>query len=124
MAPISLASIHPAMNWVNTSKQTGCHAPLISTYFSVSYCSLVRECDNALGWYHTILFDLNTLVSRCAIIGFAMREICIFVLAPYGPYIYITCSTIQLAIVGKDLVMLNLLPVLYCHNIINMSHFI
>ena len=34
MAPISIVSIHPTINWVNTGKWIGCHTPLISDYSS------------------------------------------------------------------------------------------
>jgi len=36
VASDSLAIIYPAINWVNTSGQTGCHTPLISDYSSAS----------------------------------------------------------------------------------------
>ena len=42
------------INWVNTGKQIGCHAPLISDYSSASKCLLASECDIALGQYCTV----------------------------------------------------------------------
>ena len=51
MAPISLVSILPVYSGVNTRKQNGCHAPLLSHYSSTSKCLLTRKCDVALKWY-------------------------------------------------------------------------
>ena len=51
MAPVSLASIQPTINWENTHKQNGYHAPLFSNYSSTSKCLLVRKCDIALEGY-------------------------------------------------------------------------
>ena len=36
MATYLHANIHPAISWVNTNKQTGCHAPLVSNYSGAS----------------------------------------------------------------------------------------
>ena len=41
--------IHPAINWIKASEQTGCHTPLISDYSSMRKCLLAHECDIALG---------------------------------------------------------------------------
>ena len=46
MALILLATICPTINWVNTRKWIGCHAPLIT-----SKCLLTCKCDIALEWY-------------------------------------------------------------------------
>ena len=48
-APILLASIHPAINRVNTCEQIGCRTPLIGNYSSASKCLLVRECGGEYG---------------------------------------------------------------------------
>ena len=59
MAPISLASIHLTINWVNTRKQNGCHAPLISDYSSASKYLLARKCDVALERYCMYIFFME-----------------------------------------------------------------
>ena len=68
MAPISLASIHPAINWENTHERNGCHAPLISDYTSMSKFFLARECDVALERYCKKLTDFYSAVAAlCSI---------------------------------------------------------
>ena len=54
VAPISLASIYPAINWENTHERNGFHAPLISDYSSTSKYFLARECDVALERYRNM----------------------------------------------------------------------
>jgi len=44
VAPISLTSIHPAINWKNTHERNGCHAPLIGTSVTLRLSGTVIRC--------------------------------------------------------------------------------
>ena len=64
VAHILLASNHPAINYVNASEQIGCRAPLLRDYSSVSKCLLARECDIALGRYHSSMVYPHVLTKQ------------------------------------------------------------
>ena len=54
IAPILIASICHAINWVNPGEQMGYHTPLISNYSSRRKCLiLASKCDIAFGQYRS-----------------------------------------------------------------------
>ena len=61
MAPTSLASIHPAINWENTHERNGCHTLLISDYSSTSKYLHARECNVALEQYRSLIFSTELI---------------------------------------------------------------